>query len=441
MLPNSAGKSLRREETSPLIVRESSESVLFRTTSGHMSLQAAPAVVFPIGGPVGPIWFRPDSSSSRPLSPSAVRPQLWGPQAKYAVHVTLVCCKDLPRYNLNLSNDSSVIDPYVSISVIENSYPSAFSSEDMRNLDHSDGEGGSIIARAKPTPNQQALSKIQALYTSRPVLKNANPTWNESFDLKQAFVAEQLRAPLDSRKPVVPKAKVKGQDLLLLLTIRDMDLFNADEFVGRVVIPSIASGEVLSQWFPLESKDGKAVLGARGEKSMVQLKIEYRKEADLELTDVERERVRERERERGRSELNMHSKKRATETDKSSTTLATDTTLHPRSLRDYEIPEDTSHSLQYSRDHSKSPPPFNRDERGSSKPNPIRTDFNSSSDSGITPQASSRSTPNFTLLDLDFEVCRVYVCVCVCICVCECECECGYRWASEFRCKCGCRCL
>ena len=63
---------------------------------------------------------------------------------------------------------------------------------------------------------------------------------------------------------------------ICLQTVHDKDVFNEDEFVGRVVIPSLASGETISDWFPLEDIDGAAILGESGERAHVQLSIEYK---------------------------------------------------------------------------------------------------------------------------------------------------------------------
>jgi hypothetical protein len=36
--------------------------------------------------------------------------------------------------------------------------------------------------------------------------------------------------------------------------VHDSDMFDDDDFVGRVVLPSLSCGQVLSDWFPLQVK-------------------------------------------------------------------------------------------------------------------------------------------------------------------------------------------
>jgi hypothetical protein len=107
------------------------------------------------------------------------------------------------------------------------------------------------------------------------VEKQAFPSWDEVQVLRQAFLAADLLEPLDLRRPAVPKAKVKSQNLLVLLTVHDKDLFNEDEFVGRAIIP-LTCGERVSDWFVLEGKDGSHVRGESGANSMIQLHVEYK---------------------------------------------------------------------------------------------------------------------------------------------------------------------
>ena len=80
--------------------------------------------------------------------------------------------------------------------------------------------------------------------------------------------------------------------------MHDQDPFNEDDFVGRVLIPSISLGQTISGWFPLEvnacnhllrmltlssdhiephqEKDGSAVVGINGEVSCIKLNLDYK---------------------------------------------------------------------------------------------------------------------------------------------------------------------
>ena len=234
-----------------------SEPITGRTASGHMSQS-------------GPL----------PILHSAVD-HLRAPPSD-GVHITLAAGRDLPRKDISFGLDGAVIDPYVCISLIETS-GAHFNTEDLSELDHeisistfanlnrSTGPGRGKGGEEKP----RALTKVRALWTSQVVEKQAFPSWDEVQILRQAFLAADLLDPLDLRRPAVPKAKVKGQKLLVLLTVHDKDLFNEDEFVGRVIIP-LTCGERVSDWFVLEDKDGSHVRGESGANSMIQLHIEYK---------------------------------------------------------------------------------------------------------------------------------------------------------------------
>ena len=224
------------------------------------------------------------------------------------VHITLVSGLNLPRKELNCSMDGTALSPYCGISLIEicNEGRSAdtFNAVERGRLDHdacsnffanlnrkaSDARVAVINCDLK----EQALSKIRALWKSKVVEKEVSPLWNQTCVLDQVFVASDLQEPFDIRRPVVPRARVKGQDLLLLLTVHHEDVFENDEFVGRVVIPSLLSGEsITNSWFPLESKNGTAVYGENCKRSLVQLSIEY-KRPNKNFSELEKERLRRR---------------------------------------------------------------------------------------------------------------------------------------------------
>lgn len=158
-----------------------------------------------------------------PKSLSSIRPQPSASLAAYSFHITLVAGRDLPRKDLNINSDGAVIDPYCCISLIETTDNMPVSTEEVKKLNHdicfaNVNKKTGVTSKNSQEPPKKALSQIRALWKSMVVQKNAFPVWNERTVFNQAFVVADLREPIDLRRPAVPKARVKGQDMLLLLT-------------------------------------------------------------------------------------------------------------------------------------------------------------------------------------------------------------------------------
>jgi hypothetical protein len=103
-------------------------------------------------------------------------------------------------------------------------------------------------------PSRPSL-RIPALHTTAAVFGGAEPTWNETCELREAYAdihaVEKLAGNAQScgASEYMP---LNGEPVLMMVTVHDMGDGAGDDMCGRVVIPHIEAGRPVDQWLMLQ---------------------------------------------------------------------------------------------------------------------------------------------------------------------------------------------
>jgi hypothetical protein len=104
------------------------------------------------------------------------------------------------------------------------------------------------------TPSRPNL-RIQALHTTAAVFGGADPTWNETCELREAYADISAVEKLAANPQNIGASDfeaLKGEPVLMMVSVHDMGDGMGDDMCGRVVIPHIEAGKPVDQWLMLQ---------------------------------------------------------------------------------------------------------------------------------------------------------------------------------------------